>query len=87
MGGGAARAQSLNYSPDLAVDVLFAIARLDEAALRLECGDVGSCELFRNLGKRRATGGEPLDQPLVDRLAFAIAAPADRRAGRAGSGR
>ena len=49
-----------------------AVARLDEAALRLERGDIGAGELLGDFGERRAAGGEALDQPLVDGLAFAV---------------
>src|SRR4051812_18965535 len=81
---GALRAIS-NYSPlrawrVLARDVLLAVARLDESALRFQCSDVLSRELLANLAECRAARRQTFDQPLVDRLAFAVAfLPVGRR--------
>src|SRR6476646_2454695 len=55
-----------------ALDLLLAITRLDEAALRFQRCDIGARELFRDLAKRRAARGEALNETLVDRLAFAV---------------
>ena len=48
------------------------VARLDEAALRLERRHVAACELLRHLGKRRASRGKAFDQSLIDRLALSV---------------
>src|ERR671936_377234 len=57
----------------LAVDRLFGIARLDEAALRFERGHVGAGKLLGDFGQCLAPGGERFDQPLVDADILAIA--------------
>src|SRR5437763_4015093 len=48
---------------------LLAVARGDEAPLRLERGHVRARQLLGNLDKRGAAGGEPFDEAFVDRLA------------------
>src|SRR5437763_2342242 len=55
-----------------AIDAFFAVAGLDEAALSLERGDIGAGQFLGNLAQSGAPGGEAFDQPLVDRLAFAV---------------
>src|SRR5437868_14826988 len=51
--------------------IVLAVAGGDEAALRFECGHVGARQFLGNLLDCGAAGGEPLDQPFIDRLAFA----------------
>src|SRR5207248_2536102 len=52
--------------------IVLAVARGDEAALRLERSHVGARQFRGNLVDCGAAGGEAFDQPFIDRLAFAV---------------
>src|SRR5438067_8538400 len=72
MGGRAAARNPFALGPALAVDALLAVARLDEAPLRLQRRDVGARELLGHVGKSGAARCEAFDQALVDGLSFAV---------------